>query len=108
MAIIVYDKDSDRRLFEISRAQLDELKGALEEEGEGDHDYYVDAAVCDFLDGKVDAEVVAKLRGALGAAGKAAEPAVGDLLAADGDDDDPPEVEHEDETGIEILWREER
>jgi hypothetical protein len=105
MAIVVYEKEKGHRLFELTRAQLDELKGALEEEGEGDHDYYVDAAVCDFLDGKVDQAVVGKLRAALGAAGKAIDPAVGELLA--GDDEELPAVEREDESGIEILWRDE-
>jgi hypothetical protein len=108
MPIVIYEKEPQRRLFEVTRAQLDQLIDALEEEDEHDHDYYIDAAVLDFLDGKVDAIVLGRLREALGAAGKATDPAaVGELLAA-GDDDEVPPVEGEDESGIEILWREEK
>ena len=59
MAIVIYEKGTKRRLFEITPPQRDQLIDALEEEDAEDHDYYVDAAVCDFLDDKVDAPVVA-------------------------------------------------
>ncbi|MSP63671.1 MAG: hypothetical protein EXR72_25665 [Myxococcales bacterium] len=106
MAIAIYNKASEQRLFEITRVQLDELIDALEEEDEGDHDYYIDAAACDFLEGKIDAAVLSHLREALGSAGKATEPPVGALAA--GPEEELPEVEDEDESGIEIVWREEK
>jgi hypothetical protein len=99
MPIALYDKDHGRRLFEITAAQRDELVAALEEESRKDHDYYIDADVLDFLDGKVDATLLAKLRPLVGAV-----PAL-DAAAADADaevveTDSAPE-------GIEIEWREE-
>jgi len=118
MAIAIYDKASERRLFDITEEQLDQLAGVLEEEDERGHEYYVDAAVCDFLDGKIDAAVVEKLRAALpaGAANGAAPGA-----EAAGDDEEPPAIDESDEpddesddesddeiaTGIEIVWRSE-
>jgi hypothetical protein len=104
MPIVIYEKGTGRRLFEITAAQRDQLVDALEEEDAEDHDYYVDAAVCDFLDDKVDKPVVAKLRELLGASGGA--PAIGADLEAAGDDEEPPAYDEDDE-GIEIEWREE-
>ncbi len=104
MAIGIYEKSTGRRLFEVTPAQHTQLRGALEEDDVGDHDYYIDSAVCDYLEGRVDEEVIARLREALGPAGaKAALPS--DVEAA-GDDEPPPEMDAE-ESGIEIEWREE-
>ncbi len=104
MAIVIYEKGTDRRLFEITPAQRDQLVDALEEEDADDHDYYVDAAVCDFLDDKVDKAVVARLRELLGAGGA---PAIGPDVEAAGDDEDPPAYDPDEDDGIEIEWREE-
>ncbi len=54
MAIVLYDKVQNRRLFEITVAQRDQLIAALEEESTKDRDYYVDANVIDFLEGFLD------------------------------------------------------
>jgi len=102
MAIVLYDKVNNRKLFEISAAQRDQLIDALEEESTKDRDYYVDANVIDFLEGKVDEAVLAKLRPLVGAV--AATPA--DVVAA-GDEDELPEVSGEEPAGLEIEWREE-
>ncbi|HEX2572446.1 MAG TPA: hypothetical protein VH877_23065 [Polyangia bacterium] len=90
MAIAIYDKGQGQRLFEVNEEQLQSLIDALEEEDVGDRDYYIDAAVCDFLEGRVDAEVVAHLRAALpaGALGMNG----GGLPEADGEDADGAEV----------------
>lgn len=102
MAIVLYDKAQNRKLFEITQAQRDQLIDALEEESSKDQDYYIDANVIDFLEGKVDDAVLAKLR-----------PLVGPVSAApsdvevDQDMDDIPEVSGEEPTGLEIEWREE-
>ena len=110
MPIAIYDKVANARLFEVTDAQRDQLVAALEEEDEADRDYYVDAAVCDFLDGRVDADVIAKLRDALKASGKAPVSPTGAGAEAMGEDDELPEVgagEDLEEDGIEIEWREE-
>ena len=104
MPIALYDKDHGRLLFEITAMQRDQLAAALEEESTKDHDYYIDADVLDFLDGKVDAELLAKLRPLVGAV-PAADGAAGSSTAGDEEDtivetDQAPE-------GIEIEWREE-
>lgn len=127
MPIAIYEKGTDRRLFTITREQLDELVDALEEENEGDHDYYIDAAVCDFLDGKVDPGIVTRLREALAEAqrerdneladededeldeGEEDEDEMAELEEEeDYDDDEEDEYEEDEETGIEIVWREEK
>jgi hypothetical protein len=103
MAIVLYDKAQNRKLFEITAAQRDQLVGALEEESTKDRDYYVDANVIDFLGGKVDEAVLAKLRTLVGG-GVAAPPDV----EVDADMDDIPEVAGgEEPAGLEIEWREE-
>jgi hypothetical protein len=106
MAIAIYDKAKGTRLFEISSEQRDQLVAALEEEDEHDHDYYVDAAVCDFLDGKIDAALVGKLRDLIGAKPAAAADAEG-LERGSYDDPPPPELAESEDGGIEIEWREE-
>ena len=108
MPIAIYDKSSQRRLFEVTQEELQALIDVLEEEDEGDHDYYVDAAVCDFLDGRVDAKVVQKLRDALGASGKQSKAVTDPGVEAAPDDDDLPELGHDEDLeqdGIEIEWR---
>jgi hypothetical protein len=102
MAIFLYDKATDRRLFEITSAQRDQLVEALEEESSTDHDYYIDAAVCDFLEGRLDGLILSRLRELIGAA------PLPEGLEAAGDGDDPPPVEEpEEDRGLEIEWREE-
>lgn len=128
MAIAIYEKVQGQRLFEINEEQLQSLIDALEEEDMGDRDYYIDAAVCDFLEGRVDADVVARLRAALppGARGGGVQSLAADGDGADGagavsteitQELDPQEAAALDETpgdggidedqGIEIEWRRE-
>lgn len=102
MAIVLYDKVQNRRLFPISLAQRDQLVDALEEESSKDHDYYVDANVLDFLEGKVDDALLAQLRPLVGAVASAP----GDVEAAS-DEEELPEVSGEEPSGLEIEWREE-
>jgi hypothetical protein len=127
MAIAIYEKRSGQRLFDLTEEQLDQIIDVLEEEDERDHDYWIDAAVCEFLDGKVDAEVVAKLRAAL-PAGAAPVPSEGDGIevagadeplpavegAGDGESDEEYEEDEEDAEaeeppgdGVTIVWRSE-
>jgi hypothetical protein len=116
MAIAIYEKAQGQRLFEINEEQLQALIDALEEEDVGDRDYYIDAAVCDFLEGRVDADVVARLRAALppGARGGQTPAAEGD--GADGaaaeaaeelDGEEAPSLDEDEDQGIEIEWRRE-
>lgn len=102
MAIALYDKVQNRRLFEITAEQLKQLVDALEEESSKDRDYYIDANVLDFLDGKVDQAVLAQLRPLVGAPATA-PPGV----EVDADLDDIPEMDGDAPEGIEIEWREE-
>ncbi len=103
MPIVLYDKAQNRRLFEITTAQRDQLVDALEEESSRDRDYYIDAAVLDFLDGRVDGEVLDRLRPLVGATDA---PTPGVEAAAD--DDELPEVDPAAESGgLDIEWREE-
>ena len=107
MAIVLYDKESNRRLFEITTEQLDQLIEALEEEDTQDHDYYIDSAVCEFLVGKVDEMLLTQLRALVGApSGGTGEAVGGEPIEVAGDDEVPPVVDRE-EIGIEILWRQE-
>lgn len=129
MAIAIYEKAQGQRLFEINEEQLQSLIDALEEEDVGDRDYYIDAAVCDFLEGRVDADVVARLRAALPPGARGAGGGQAPQLNGDGADgsaaevmpeitqeldpeeaaaplEDEGEGEDEDE-GIEIEWRRE-
>jgi hypothetical protein len=103
MAFFLYDKASGRKLFEITLAQRDQLIGALEEEHAADRDYYIDRSVCDYLEGRLDAQVIGRLRELLGPSAVAAAP---DGLEAATDDDELPPVEGE-EQGLDIEWREE-
>lgn len=102
MPIALYDKAQNRRLFEITAQQRDQLVDALEEESTKDRDYYIDVNVLDFLEGKVDAELLGKLRPLVGAA-----PAAPSDVELDADMDDIPEMSGDDPEGIEIEWREE-
>jgi hypothetical protein len=102
MAIAIYDKAQNKRLFEITPAQRDQLIDALEEESTKDRDYYIDANVIDFLTGKVDEDVLNKLRPLVGAA-----PAAPPDAELDADLDDIPEVDGAEPQGIDIEWREE-
>jgi hypothetical protein len=101
MAIVLYDKAQNRKLFEITVEQRDQLVDALEEESATDRDYYLDAAVLDFLEGKVDDALLAKLRPLVGAS-----PVATEGLEAAGDDEDLPEVAEE-SAGLDVEWREE-
>ena len=103
MAIVLYDKAQNRKLFEITAAQRDQLIAALEEESTKDHDYYVDANVIDFLEGKVDEAVLTGLRPLVGAV-VVAPPSDVEIAS---EEDEFPEVSGEEPTGLEIEWREE-
>jgi hypothetical protein len=104
MPIALYDKAHNRRLFEITVQQRDQLVDALEEESSKDRDYYIDANVLDFLAGKVDAELLDQLRPLVGAA-----PAAPSDVEMDAELDDLPEVLETDGElpGLDIEWREE-
>lgn len=102
MAIALYDKAQNRRLFEISEGERDQLVAALEEETSTDHDYYIDANVLDFLEDKCDPQLVAKLRPLVG--GTAAPP---EGLEAATENDPVPEVDDAEFPGLDIEWREE-
>lgn len=49
MSISLYDKDTNRLLGAMTEEDFQVLTDALEEEGPGDHDYFVDLDVLDFL-----------------------------------------------------------
>lgn len=85
MAIQLYVKDSStpgaagKTIGEITEEQLATLVELLEEENEGDHDYYVDRDILDFLTEEgADAELVKMLE---------------------------PHLPASEEEGIEIEWR---
>ena len=108
MAIVLYDKAQNKRLFEITIAQRDQLVDALEEESATDRDYYIDAAVIDFLAGKVDEALLAKLRPLVGAPPPEAEAEREAGAEIDSEIDDVPEVADDmGNDGIDIEWREE-
>ena len=63
----LYDKESNEELGTISEHQLKDLVDLLEEEDEEDQDYYVTLETIAMLQEKgADAELVGKLRAALG------------------------------------------
>ncbi len=65
--IRIYDEASGAVFGTITEAQLQALMGQLEEESLEDTDYYINQATVDMLaDKKVDPELVAFLRKALG------------------------------------------
>jgi hypothetical protein len=107
MPIFLYDKAQNQRLFEITPEQRDQLVDALEEESTTDRDYYIDVAVVEFLDGKLDAELLEKLRLLVGA--PAAPPQEGvETIAEDGTEESEqlPEMPEFPE-GLDVEWREE-
>lgn len=107
MALALYDKTQNRRLFEISEAERDQLVAALQEESSNDHDYYIDANVLDFLEDKCDPQLVAKLRPLVGGSAVAPlHPAAADLEPAS-DSDPVPEFDDAEFPGLDIEWREE-
>ena len=64
--ITLYDKQSDRRIGEISEGELQFLIDELEEEDSRDRDYYIDGATIDFFTSrKATPHLVAMLREAL-------------------------------------------
>jgi hypothetical protein len=78
MATHLFNKDTGADLGEISADQLEQLEEFLEEEGEGDHDYWINPEVLDYMEEEgADPELVKRLRDVAG-----------------------------DEEGIEIEWRE--
>ena len=114
MPIAIYDKSTDRRLFEITEEQLQQLIDALEEEDAGDRDYFINAAACDFLEGEIDPEIVAHLRAALPprspTGGAREDHAAGTESETNDDEEDDDEEEYDDDEedeGIEIQWRRE-
>jgi hypothetical protein len=102
MPIALYDKAQNRRLFEITEAQRQQLIEALEEESTKDRDYYIDANVLDFLDGKIDADLMSKLRPLVGAT-----PSAPSDVEVDAEMDDIPETDGAELPGLDIEWREE-
>jgi processive 1,2-diacylglycerol beta-glucosyltransferase len=65
--IILFDKQTERRIGEISEGELQFLIDELEEEDSHDKDYYIDAATLDFFVSRhASAHLVALLREALG------------------------------------------
>lgn len=65
--ITLFDKQSDRRLGEISEGELQFLIDELEEENLHDRDYYIDAPTLDyFATRKATPHLLALLREALG------------------------------------------
>ena len=100
MAIALYDKAKNLRLFEITENERDQLVAALEEESSTDHDYYIDANVLDFLEDKCDPQLVARLRPLVGGSSPAPD---GTELAGEGDA--MPEVDDADFPGLDIEWR---
>ena len=65
--ITLYDKQTDKKIGDISDGELQFLIDELEEEDRHDQDYYVDAATIDYLVTRnATAHLVAMLRGALG------------------------------------------
>jgi processive 1,2-diacylglycerol beta-glucosyltransferase len=66
--IQLFDKQTDRKLGEISEGELVFLIDQLEEEGMHDRDYYIDAATVDFLARQGGStSLITMLRRALGA-----------------------------------------
>jgi hypothetical protein len=65
--IKLYDKQTDRKIGEISEGELQFLIDELEEEDSHDKDYYIDAATIDyFVTRKATPHLVTLLREALG------------------------------------------
>lgn len=65
--ITLFDKQTDRRIGEISEGELQFLIDELEEESLHDRDYYVDAATLDyFATRKASPHLLGLLREALG------------------------------------------
>jgi hypothetical protein len=107
MPIFLYDKAQDQRLFEITIEQRDLLVEALQGESPGDRDYYIDVAVIEFLDGKLDADLIDKLRLLVGAPAAPLQEGV-ETIAEDGAEDGEPLPEMPAfPEGLDIEWREE-
>lgn len=65
--ITLFDKQTNRRIGEISEGELQFLIDELEEEDSHDQDYYIDAATIDyFVSRKANPHLVTMLREALG------------------------------------------
>lgn len=65
--ITLFDKQTNRRIGEISEGELQFLIDELEEEDSRDQDYYIDAATIDyFVTRKATPHLLALLREALG------------------------------------------
>jgi hypothetical protein len=65
--ITLFDKQTNRRIGEISEGELQFLIDELEEENRHDQDYYIDAATIDyFVTRHATAHLVTLLREALG------------------------------------------
>ncbi|HTD28673.1 MAG TPA: hypothetical protein VK660_04730 [Xanthomonadaceae bacterium] len=62
----LFDKQTDRKLGEISEGELQFLIDELEEEDRHDRDYFIDATTVDYLVGrKATAHLIALLRSAI-------------------------------------------
>ncbi len=68
--IDLYNNDTNKLLGSLTEAELQVLTSALEEESQGDHDYFIDAATIDIIaDGQATDHLIQMLRAALGEAG---------------------------------------
>lgn len=67
MDVKIYNNETGALLGSVSQADLDHLIGQLEEESEGDTDYYIDVDMIDILaEAGASAELVSMLRRAVG------------------------------------------
>jgi processive 1,2-diacylglycerol beta-glucosyltransferase len=65
--IDIYDNDTNTLIGSITEPDLEHLVDVLEEESEGDQDYYIDRATIDLLgDGRATDHFLNMLRTALG------------------------------------------
>jgi processive 1,2-diacylglycerol beta-glucosyltransferase len=65
--ILIIDAESGKDLGTLTEAQFQVLVDLLEEEAEGDEDYYINADTVDYFEEEsADPEIVAFLRKALG------------------------------------------
>ena len=107
MALALYDKTQNLRLFAISESERDQLVAALQEESSHDHDYYIDANVLDFLEDKCDPQLLAKLRPLVGGSPVAPLALEALHLEAASESDPVPEFDDAEFPGLDIEWREE-
>lgn len=67
MSILLFERESGRRLGELTEEQFSSLRSMLEEESSADQDYFVSPDVIDYLEENgADAALVQLLRQAVG------------------------------------------